>query len=218
MTVHVCVPTLKRYDLLRNMLKSLEDSTVHVHVHVIDNGKNPEAMRGAIAGIVTQTNTLTPNVPMGLAEAWNWFIANAPEPRVICNDDITFIPTSLAEMLAANGEFVTALPGSNAFSCFLLRDSLIEKIGLFDPSISPGYAYFEDCDYVHRMIQNGVPITGVLCGVEHVGSQTSAQYTGQEWEAHHRKFMTAQSNFVRKWGHMPDEAKIKAQYDAQAQR
>lgn len=204
--IHICVPVLKRYDLLRNMLRSLEQSTVRpAVVHVIDNGRDRERLLGAMADLSKdiKTDVFIPDVAMGLAEAWNWFITHVPEERLICNDDITFISTSLEDLLKTEGDFVSALPGSNACSCFLLRDSCVKKVGLFDELISPGYAYFEDCDYVERMIMHGIPITGKLCGVEHLGSQTLEKNNATEWQRHHERFGIAQTNFVAKWGRLP---------------
>lgn len=204
--VYVCVPVLKRYDLLRKLLESLRQSTVTPHVVIIDNGRNAEKMQEATDGFTVRV--LTSVAPMGLAEAWNWFIKNVPETRVIVNDDIEFAPESLARMISTPGDFVSALAGSNACSCFLLRDSCVEKVGLFDETISPGYAYYEDCDYVERMLVAGTHITSLECGVLHAQSQTTAAYTAQEWERHHDKFMIAQSNFVKKWGRMPDLSRV----------
>lgn len=194
---------LKRYDLLRNMLMSLDGSTVQPKmVYVIDNGR--DSIRLAMAMIGLPMTVFTPDEPMGLAEAWNWFIKNVPEERLIANDDLFFHSHSLENMVNTAGDFVSALAGSNACSCFLLRDSCVQKVGTFDETISPGYAYYEDCDYVERMIQQGVRITAVEAGVIHVGSQTIAQNSPAEWERHHERFALAQRNFIKKWGRMPD--------------
>lgn len=222
--VHVCVPVLKRYDLLRELLVSLRESTVIPRVYVLDNGHNTTALQQAIDGFGTwvwpsiNVHTYTPDQPMGVAESWNWFIGHVPEERLIANDDVTFAPESIAKMAETPGDFVTALPGSNACSCFLLRDSCVEKVGLFDETISPGYAYYEDCDYVERMILLGIPITGVLCDVGHKGSQTLEVSTPEEMKRHHERFLLARSNFVKKWGRMPNEAAAKAVYDARVAR
>lgn len=200
--INVCVPVLKRYDLLKDMLQSLAASTVKFNTYIIDNGKDATRLRMALAN-VSRVSVVTPSQSLGLAEAWNWFIKHVPEERLICNDDLLFEPDSLERLTAVKGDFVSALPGSNACSCFLLRDSCIAKVGHFDEDISPGYAYFEDCDYVERMIQQGIPITGGICGVTHVGSQTIAKNTHEEWMEHHRKFLLAQQNFVAKWGRLP---------------
>lgn len=209
--IHVCVPVLKRYDLLRNMLLSLDAGTVRpTKVVVVDNGRNHARMAAVRAEV--PCDVYTPSEPMGLAESWNWFIDNVPEERVIVNDDIEFGPQSLEKLVSTEGEFVSGLAGSNACSCFVLRDSCVERVGRFDEAISPGYAYFEDCDYIERMMvaQPRVHLIAVECGVTHKGSQTTASYSPQEWGEHHRRFLAAQDNFVRKWGRMPDLSRVVA--------
>jgi hypothetical protein len=203
--INICVPVLKRYDLLRDMLQSAMAGTLKpAGVYIVDNGCDAGRLRLALEGISPVAYVMTPSHPLGLAEAWNWFIEYAPAERLICNDDLLFGELTLERIAATAGDFVSALPGSNACSCFLLRDSCVAKVGQFDENISPGYAYFEDCDYVERLIQQGIPITGVECGVVHVGSQTIAKNTQEEWMEHHRKFLLAQSNFVAKWGRLPN--------------
>ncbi len=201
--LYLCVPVIKRYDLLRDMLLSLDRSTVKPDlVYIIDNGRNSE--RVSMAMSYTLSKVFTPDKPMGLAESWNWFITHVPEERLIVNDDLTFAPNDLEMIVNTPGDFVSALAGSNACSCFLLRDSCVEKVGLFDETISPGYAYYEDCDYVERMVQKKVRITAVSSGVVHVGSATLAKASESERMEHNRRFMIAQENFVKKWGRMPD--------------
>lgn len=201
--LHLCVPVLKRYDLLHNLLQSLHHSSLFpTDVHIVNNGRDLERLKRAVVGVSVEV--VTPEEPLGLAESWNWFIQNVPEERLICNDDLTFSSTSLEDMTKTEGEVVSALADTNAFSCFLIRDTCVEKVGLFDESISPGYAYFEDCDYVARMRQKGLKIAKVECGVTHVGSQTTAAYSTQEWQRHHERFLLAQSNYIRKWGRMPE--------------
>lgn len=205
--LHLCVPVLKRYDLLKNLLLSLEYSTVQPHtVHVVDNGRDRERMIAALVVLpkTIQTDIMMPDEPMGLAESWNWFIENVPEERLITNDDVTFADDSLEKMMVAPGSFVSALAGTNACSCFLLRDECVKVVGLFDEDISPGYAYFEDCDYVERMLIHHLRITAVECGVMHLGSQTIAANSPEEWRRHDARFQIAQSNFVKKWGRLPD--------------
>lgn len=200
--VHLCVPVLKRYDLLRNMLASIMAGTVRPRIHVIDNGRDSKRLRAAVGDHIV--SVFVPDEPMGLAAAWNWFIESVPEERIIVNDDLIFAPRSLEQMLAADGECVSALAGTNAFSCFLIRDSCVSKVGLFDEEISPGYAYFEDCDYAERMALIGLEITAVECGVVHIGSQTIALNDGPEWKRHHERFAVAKANFMAKWGKLPE--------------
>lgn len=207
--VNVCVPTLKRYDLLAKLLLSLsQGSLLPDSVYVINNGQDKTGLFNAIHKVIDRpVRILTPKERLGVAESWNWFIRNVPEERIIVNDDITFGPDSLEAMVTSPGDFVSALAGTNACSCFLIRDTCVRKVGYFDEKISPGYAYFEDCDYGERLEIAGVPIMPVECGVVHGdekgGSKTIAMFSPDEVAEHHRRFKIARDNFQLKWGKLP---------------
>lgn len=214
MQVHLCIPVLNRYDLLRNELLSLRASTVPVDVLcIVDNGRNPEALKAALTDTIIARVHLkihTPAEPMGLAAAWNWMILNTADERIIANDDLEFAPGSVQAMIDAPGDLIS-VDDVSMCSCFLLRDSCVGKVGLFDELISPGYAYFEDNDYAERMFDAQAIRTNVQAGVVHKGSQTREAYTQEELVEHSRKFCIAEENFVKKWGfhprdHRPDRS------------
>jgi hypothetical protein len=200
--INICVPVLNRYDMLQAMLQSLRVSSIKPDaVYVINNGLDREKAAAAIDVGVPGIVVLQPNRALGVAESWNWFINNVPEARIITNDDVEFSPQSLEVMAAADGEFVTAECG---FSCFLIRDECVRKIGLFDETISPGYGYFEDIDYSHRMqLHEGVSRIDVAAGVAHKGSMTPRAYSEEDWRLHHQRFMLAENNYVAKWKYNP---------------
>jgi hypothetical protein len=199
--IHVCVPVLNRYDLLRDLLASCQHADM---VYIINNGRDIQRLNKALSACPTHRFWVhLPTKPLGLAESWNWFLEHVPEERVIVNDDIVFGPSSLQALVETPGDFVCH-EGMPAFSCFVLRDSCIEKVGLFDEMISPGYAYFEDLDYSQRMERDGAVHTKIDCGVRHIGSQTTAKYTSQQWQMHHQRFVRAQENYIKKWGKLPD--------------
>lgn len=199
--VHVCVPVIRRYDLLREMLLSLRASAViPSRVYVIDNGRNAARLKMALAATSLPTDVYTPTTPMGVAESWNWFQANVPEERVIVNDDILLAPESLGAMIGADADLVWA----SGFSCFVWRDSCVEKLGLFDETISPGYGYYEDDDYLQRLDGRGTrepsaKAVNIDCGVLHLKSATLKSYSNPEMQEHHRKFLLAQANYIKKW-------------------
>lgn len=197
--IHVCVPTLKRYDLLRGLLISVGKSTVATSVHIINNGRDAVRLKNAL--LDGEADVYTPNKPMGVAESWNWFIENVPEERFIVNDDIEVAPDSLEKMVAAKASFVSCTFG---FSCFLIRDACVRAVGLFDEAISPGYAYFEDMDYLRRMREAGVADDVVQCDVIHHQSGTPQKYTPNEMAEHHRRFNIAQENYRAKWDEKPN--------------
>lgn len=203
--VTVCIPVLRRYDLLRELLMSLTKSTIDYEVQVIDNGRNPAAGVLAMDGLVPVTTPVfMPDVPMGVAESWNWFIHNVPEERVIVNDDVLFAPDSLERIVATPYDLAWSYEAG--FSCFLIRDRCVDVVGYFDEDISPGYAYYEDEDYMQRVNGKGtkpslVSCGHVECGVQHpIQSQTLKAATRKELTEHHKRFMVARTNFAKKWG------------------
>ncbi|MES2360084.1 MAG: hypothetical protein V4529_17215 [Gemmatimonadota bacterium] len=187
---------------MRNLLESLKSSTVPYEVHVLDNGRDAVRLKQATAYSVV--DVFTPNRPFGVAASWNWFIENVAEERVIVNDDVTFAPDSLERMSMTPYDLAWSYEAG--FSCFLIRDACVKTVGLFDETISPDYAYYEDEDYMQRVNGKGtkpslIACGHVECGVQHpVQSQTLKAATRKELGEHHKKFMLARRNFAAKWG------------------
>lgn len=213
--INICVPVLKRYDLLQDLIRSLESSIVQPDaMYVIDNGqrmRTPHATRMELGGTLdyftdVELNIHVPAAPMGVAESWNWFIRNVKDDRVIANDDIQFAPESIGLLTASPADLVWA--AGCGFSCFVLRDACVAKIGEFDETISPGYGYYEDEDYLQRLDGRGTRepsavAANVDCGVRHVRSGTLRVATAEEIMEHDRKFKIAQNNYIKKW-HLED--------------
>ena len=201
--INICVPVLKRYDLLRELVRSCQASNVQPdNYYIIDNGKNGHKILQALGDFDLAIKVHTPRVPMGITESWNWFIRRVPEERVIVNDDITFEPGSLEALLASKADLVWAK--DCGFSCFMPRDACVEKIGLFDEAISPGYGYYEDEDYLQRLDGRGTRAPSAVaetvdCGVQHHKSATLQAASHVEILEHHRKFKIAQGNYAKKW-------------------
>lgn len=196
--LYLCVPILKRYDLFEELVDSLRESTVQPEaICVINNGRRPLFELFAMVKDY-HLRVHTPVRPLGVAESWNWFIEHVPEDRVISNDDLTFAPRSLEALQSAEADVVTMQGGG--FSCFLLRDSCVQKVGKFDETISPGYGYYEDCDYQERIKQRSdVVWLDVPTEIKHVNSATWTSGTPAEVAEHWRRFGIAKENFKRKW-------------------
>lgn len=188
----VCCPTLNRYDLLVKMIDSANEGTVVPDKFmIVDNGgklklgeKNVEVFR--------------PGYNLGVAASWNILIRNSSEYRIIVNDDIVFNLDTI-ELMMRKVELGAKIVTCNGYSCFMIQDSLIEEVGYFDEDLSPGYAYFEDCDYSHRiklrgMVEESVPIC------KHGGSMTIRVKGPDSVKDHARRFDLARVNYVKKWG------------------
>jgi len=206
--VHIGVPVLRRYDLLRLMLLSAAAGTVMpAKVVIVDNGKQHHKVHEAIEGLPFPVDVCEPDAPLGVAASWNWLVDNLPEERIITNDDIVFGSGALAAMCNTPGDLVFGY----GFSCYLLRDSAVAKIGKFDEAISPGYAYWEDIDYDMRarlFVAGGgdfVMQNASDAEIQHKGSQTNEWATQDEVREHHRKFNLAKDNMIAKYAHLPFE-------------
>jgi glycosyltransferase involved in cell wall biosynthesis len=206
--MNVCVPVLRRYDLLRRLLVSLAASDVQPDaVYVLDNGRDAEKVNEAVDGFDFPIIVETPEQNLGVAGSWNWFIQNVPADEwLITNDDIVFAPQTIDRMQETGGDLVFGF----GFSCFLIRRSCVEKLGLFDETISPNYAYYEDIDYTERAHAKGLrgclvdaQDTGLVHGDGKDASCTWRAGTPEEIQDHNRRFALAGQNFVRKWGAAP---------------
>jgi hypothetical protein len=194
--IHICVPIKKRYDLFRRQLVSLRASSMSYDVHVINNGDE------TVPGDEHVVSILKPTPALSVAASWNWFINHVPQERLITNDDVMFGRDTLEKMHYTPADLVMA--EGCGFSCFIIRDSCISKIGLFDESISPGYGYYEDEDYLQRIDGRGtrepsVIMRNVAADVVHLKSQTLEVSSPSELHEHHRRFRIAQRNYAKKW-------------------
>lgn len=219
--MNVCIPTLNRYDKLKELIDSLTSgSRVPDGIYILDNGGRfdiellPKLKEDQLK--IIYKSTFGTNI--GVAGSWNYFIRNVSDIRIICNDDIVFDYDALEQfekqwspeyMTWASGAYLT-----NAFSCFAIPDYVVNKIGFFDETISPNYAYFEDNDYFRRIQLSGMitPVP-VLVNVKHSTSSTLKGFTAIEKKEHHRKFKIAKENYIKKWGGTPGNEKYLTPYN-----
>jgi GT2 family glycosyltransferase len=185
------------------MIDSIKAGTVQPDgFYIIDNGGT------FVNNYLNDVTVYTPGYNLGCAQSWNWFIKNIPEPRLICNDDLVFMPDTLEKFIAGYSKtYITCPDGlaDNMFSCFSIPDILVKEVGYFDERISPNYAYFEDNDYYRRMLLLDIsPVVLVKdCKVEHPNSSTLHAFNKFETEMHHKRFRIAQANYIAKWGGLP---------------
>lgn len=224
MEVNICVPTLRRYDLLDELITSMRRSELlPTGFWLIDNGGkyfNGDQLDFIDAcGIEHHYRKFGNN--LGLAASWNWFLQNVPEMRVICNDDVGFYPDTLGLLLDTHDPnavtFPAGMPSTNSFSCFSFPDHIRDVVGLFDESISPGWAWFEDNDMYRRMCLQGFELRGVAdCRIDHYGSGTLSALSESEKESHHEKFRKARDRYLAKWGGLPHQEVYTSPYNGAA--
>ena len=164
----VGVPILNGLAHLRRLLASL-DVPIHTLAIVDQNcgrsDPNSQALRQALDDLVAEglpgvgrVRLARPFGNAGVASAWNQILLAFPEASLalIVNHDVVFPSGVLARALAAmdgsRAQFMALLPGSRAFSAFLLTALAWDGVGLFDERFYP--AYCEDLDYRDRLLAN----------------------------------------------------------------
>lgn len=219
--IALCIPTLNRYDLLVKALESAEKGNVVPDEYwIVDNGMRSDLQLIIPPDIRQKLTILRFGYNLGVAASWNQFLKYAGEDKilVICNDDVEFFPETIEKLIEHYDEnfvlFPGGVPSANSFSCFLIPEKVYRTVGLFDDTLSPQYAYFEDNDYHYRMLQLGFDLRGIPeCRLGHVGSATVNSMPHADRIAHHGKFNVARQNYIRKWGGQPGEEKFKTPYN-----
>lgn len=203
--ITLCIPTIRRFDLLQTTIKTAKaGSVVPDKIVIMDNscGDCPK-----FPGV----DVIVPKENKGVAGSWNYFFNNFEDDIIISNDDVEFKTDTIELLIKASKEnpdkgFIypyTKADHDNTFSVFLLRKSLWKLVGEFDEFFFP--AYFEDNDYHYRMKLAGFPELYLAPGSEyiHAGSATLQSYNASELTHHYYRFSRNQDYFVKKWGGMP---------------
>jgi hypothetical protein len=201
--LNVCTTVFNRYDLLARQIESVRANIVPVKLYIIDRGGRAGHVADLCRGLWVD---IVPNVGgNSLAAAWNWFLTNVPDDRLIVGEDVHFGPGAFAHVLAhpEQGCMVTADGKSAKFCAFVLRDEIVRQVGYFDEKISPNYVYFEDADFLRRTSVAGIP-TFPLVDIYHDhaadGCGTLGSKTPEQIADHHRRFAIARANYLQKWG------------------
>ena len=145
------VPTLNGHDRLQDMLGSIDYPIDQVIV--VDNGGTEH--QWVKPDWVDTLDVIRLPSNLGVAGSWNLGIKSSPfaEYWFIVNDDVTFVPGSLARF-AYEGEWVGAISlcaDLSPWCAFTLGQDVVTVVGLFDEAYYP--AYFEDTDYARRAME-----------------------------------------------------------------
>lgn len=213
--VNLVIPTLRRYDLLRNAVASACAGILPpTHITIIDNGAHlpphieqhiHRAAEGAELAIVR------PGHNLGVAASWNLALHQLDDWIIISNDDVTFYHATIAALVnaaQADPDGLFFFPGSggykNAWSLYLQRKRSLAVVGYYDEQISPNYGFYEDNDYSYRLQLAGhrhIPVAG--CAYSHVDSATVKSMTTHEMQEHWTRFNAAKQRYIAKWGGEP---------------
>jgi hypothetical protein len=143
------VPVLNRYDLLENMIESIDYPIDEILI--VNNGKTKYIPKNK------NFNFTVLDLPsnLGCSGSWNLTIKLYPHLKYWCfaSADILFMTGSLNNLKEKSGSNFLCL--SNKFtSSFSIGENLIKKVGLFDENYYP--IYNEYMDYVKRIEKNNL--------------------------------------------------------------
>ncbi len=158
------VPILNRYDLLEDMLNSINYPIDNILI--IDNGGEFKTNR--------DIKVLNMPANLGLSASWNLGIKCFPHAKywLFASADTRWSETALQEIDNISGSDKLILT-NDAYGCFSVGENVVEKVGLFDEYFYP--IYFEDNDFHERVArfcpENTIVSTSIQTAPE-VGSQT----------------------------------------------
>ena len=199
------IPTLCRYDLLEDLIRSAESGSLQPSKYIIiDNGGRLDAdrLKRCFTGPSRAVNLeiVMPGTNMGVAASWNSIIDRTrPDPVVISNDDVVFGHDTFATMTKAlmDGHLFVEADG---WALFGQSPELVDRIGYYDENFWP--AYYEDVDYDLRMARAGVEVSLLP---ERARARHSGWATLRELEARGERWLTElreknHQYFLAKWG------------------
>lgn len=147
------VPTLYHYDLLQNMLDSVDWPVEHLLI--IDNGGD---LKECSCSYAQKIDIISLPSNLGVASSWNLGIKLTPFARwwLIANDDILWVPGKLAlfEKHIIERSIVADWRPLTAFSGFAIDEQTIGDVGLFDEFYYPGCG--EEINYWARANKAGI--------------------------------------------------------------
>lgn len=145
------VPVLNRFDLLTQLLESIDYPIDNLLI--IDNSNSLENIDHVNFQEVVKVHILRMPANMGVAGSWNLGIKCYPHAPywLFMSNDNHWLPGSLHEMNEiSHSDFLTM--SNVAWNTFSLGSNVVKKIGLFDENYHP--AYYEDTDYMERIRLN----------------------------------------------------------------
>jgi GT2 family glycosyltransferase len=199
------IPTVNRYDLLKEALDHYEKQYPDIQIYIVDNGDQGISERRNI-------NISRPGNNIGVAASWNRLCAsifNNHSHAMILNDDIVMGRTQfdIQRFIEGMGNNVFAV-SEKLWSIFLLSRKTYTFVGQFDEKFYP--AYFEDNDYRYRMELLGVPITEAkyLNPIVYRNSMTLSRNKSILGTS----FNDNRDYYIKKWGGVPGKEKYKVPF------
>lgn len=167
MTRFLCVPTIRRHDLLLSIIEAAPRMTPPPdEILVVDNGGTFQPP----ASSTIKVSVIRPGRNLGVAESWNRMLGEtltSGNTVLVVNDDVTLNPTAFESVEAHKSDAHIVVAAG--FEAFCMTAAVRELVGRFDSTFFP--AYYEDNDYVRRAKLKGI-------GVKHLGHEIVSAHVG----------------------------------------
>lgn len=215
MEFNIGVPSLNRpEELYKFILSVLRSSVLPKNVIVVDNSGGmltrhvvnsdlPEDVRDAAEKV--HFDFMVAEYNLGVSDSWNFLMDTSELPIIISNDDLELHPQTLERLLDRYSDNVIVCGESssgNAFSLFLLPQTIYQNVGRFNRDFLSGY--FSDNDYFYRMQKRGYDLLEVSGATyDHVGSATLKAYTPEQEMWHHAQFQRDRQRYIDMYGGLP---------------
>jgi GT2 family glycosyltransferase len=192
------IPTLNRWDLLKEVIHKYLDDFKDIDIYIIDNGKQN------IKNEINHKNIIVhePDYNYGVAKSWNLLcntIFQYNENALILNDDIYLgYGTDVVENAIKKSK-VGIIQSEKNWCVICINQNLFEMIGDFDEVFYP--AYYEDSDYLYRMKLEGIrqDVDATLNPLIFRASQTYEKNPELVNEA----MQNNRLRYIKKWGNSP---------------
>lgn len=205
-TFAIGIPTLNRYDLLKEALAKYYIDFPNIKIYIVDNGSQ------GIDYSHPNINIYIPSQNLGVASSWNILLNEIfidHSHALILNDDIILSRTQdeIQNLIDSNiNQDFFVSPGT--WCSFILPKKTFEKVGYFDEEFFP--AYWEDNSYHYRLqLANCTYFqTEVLFPKIYRNSQTIAKD-----KAINKNFEALKALYIKMWGGLPGEEKFITKYN-----
>lgn len=162
--------TLKRFDLADALVKSIDYPVEHL---VIVDNSGTGSYAPPENDFVRNVWVLPMPFGLGLTGAWNLIVKATPYAPywILVNDDAEFDKGALAVIAKEADPGTISFTNINTlWSCIILGEEVVKKVGLYDERFYP--LYFDDNDYDRRIREAGFEAKIIRANVHHQNSST----------------------------------------------
>ena len=181
---------VSRFDLAQRLLDSIDYPVEHL---VIVDNSGSQTWQPKKPTQVKNLWVMQMPYGLGLVGAWNLIVKSTPYAPywVLINDDAYFEPGALKTIAEQARRDAVGHPEINPkWTCIVLGESVVDRVGLYDERFYP--LYFDDNDYERRVNLAGVEQYSISAIIHHDNSASINH------ERNNQTFKNNQALFIKK--------------------